>query len=216
MPRALLLALAALAAPAASGQPVAVDSLPRRPPFHVPITQDFAPPQTSAARAYLYSAVATGGPILVGVLLNEVAPPSEDGAVGQVAVALVLTGAMIGPMAGNLSLGAASDVRRALVPKSIGAVGGAVLFLAGAGAGLLCITDALATGGECDGGAVTALWVTAGVVMAGGLVVGAAMDLATIPANAARARRYRQAHPRVTVAPGWRAGAPALGVRAWL
>ena len=216
--RPLALALVLVAVPA-SGQPASTDSVAVLPPFRVPITEDFAPPHTSAARAYLYSALATGGAVAVGLALEAAlgdSPPESDGSLRDGAgPGLVLIGVMLGPSVGNLSLGAAGDARRAFVPKTIGLMAGGALVLMGLGSEFLCVADQLATGEGCRGN-YTVFLTVAGVVTAGGIVVGTVIDLTTIPANAARAQRYRRAHPRVSVAPGWRAGAPALGVRVGL
>lgn len=199
-PLALLVVLAGLAAPVASGQVAAADSVAVLPPFRIPIKGDFAPPQTSALRAYAYSAGVAGGTVALGYLLHR-APEGGSMATSSTAQAvgafLMVIGAGFGSSAGNVSLGAMDDVTRAAYIRMVGVFGGTV-----------GIVGLLAGSGE--------VFVVGTAVMGAGLVGGVAYDLATIPGNAARARRYRQAYPRVSIAPGWRAGAPALGVRVGL
>ena len=216
-----LVSLSARAVPAASGQPVVVDSLARLPTFNVPITEDFAPPHASAARAYLYSAVATGGLVAAGLLVEEAlgdSPPESDGSLRDgIGPALVIFGVLMGPSVGNLSLGAVEDARRAFVPKAVGLGVGAGLGAAGLTTALVCTLSSFDTGdtGGC-GTVVIALFVSGAAAATVGVGIGTVRDLSTIPANAERARRYRQAHPHVTVAPGWRSGGPALSVRVGL
>ena len=222
LPLALL--VAALAAPAASGQPAGQDSVARRPAFEVPLTGDFAPPQTSAVRAYLYSVAATAIPIAAGVLLLRASDPSETPggfSPGDAGIVLVYAGAWFGPNAGNLSLGAGADARRSFMVAGGGFLAGVVLAGAGVGVAGVCVLDDLSRGrlgdDDCLAGPVaTGLIVMGAAVAVVGTVAGTGYALATVPANAARARRYRQAYPDVTVAPGWRAGRPALSVRVGL
>ncbi len=221
---AAVLVLAALAAPAASGQPAALDSVPPRPSFSVPVTGDFAPPQTSAARAYLYSAAATAVPVAAGVLLLQASGPSGTaGQVtpGDVGIVLVIAGAWLGPAAGNLSLGAGADVRRGAVLTAGGFLTGAVLAGGAVAVAGVCVVGDLAQGrlgGEgCTLGPLAAgLLIAGGVAAAVGTVAGTAYNMGTIPRNAARAQRYRRAYSRVSVTPRWRSGEPALSVRVGL
>lgn len=205
MPRALLLALAVLAAPTASGQPtadgVSRDRVAVLPPFRLPHRGDFAPPQTSALRAYAYSAGVTAGTVALGYVLYRVLPtrdPTEASFSPSYAGELVMiVGAVYGTAAGNVSLGAAGDVTRATYIRGVGLLGG---------------VGALVFGLSGSGEVFTLGYLVMGAGLAGGIVY----DLATIPRNAARARHYRRAHPRVAVAPGWQSGGPALGLRVGL
>ena len=208
MTRVVPLALV-LAASAAHAQEPA-DSLQRLPPFSIPIREDFEPPQTSAGRAYLYSAAATGGTVALGYLLYMALPESDltesSFSANYVGVVVMGLGVVAGPAVGNLSLGAVDDVKRAQAISAAGFLSGAVLVTVSLGA---------AAGG--DPGTVSEGLFVAGVALAGaGYVGGVAYTLATIPRNAARAQRYRQSYPRVAVAPGWRSGGPALSVRVGL
>ena len=220
--RLLPIALATLAALAASGQPVAADSVAARPAFAVPVTGDFEPPQTSAALAYAYSALATAAPVAAGLALDSAfGPDPESGSNRPAAVVLVLGGAWFGPLAGNLSLGAGADARRAFLLSGGGFVAGVAIAGAGVAITGVCVVGDLADGvlgsGDCAvGPAATALFVVAAATAALGTAAGAAYSLATVPANAERARRYRQVHSSVSAAPGWRAGGPALAVRVGL
>lgn len=221
---AAVLVLAALAAPAGSGQPVATDSIAHRPAFSVPVTGDFAPPQTSAVRAYLYSAAATAVPVAAGVLLLQAGGPSDtpgQATPGDLGIVLVIAGAAFGPAVGNLSLGAGTDVRRGVALVAGGFAGGVVLAGGGVAIAGFCIAGDLASGqlgsADCAAEPLAVALLVAGVAVAAvGAVAGTAYSLATVPRNASRARTYRRAHPRVAVAPGWRAGAPALGIRVGL
>lgn len=182
----------------AGGQPVARDSLPRLPEFRTPITEDFAPRHASAARAYLYSAAATGGLVVLGLLVEDAVSGVED--LEGIGIGLAVTGVIFGPSAGNVSLGAVGDFQRALV-VSVGIGSGLVLGSLGFVSILGCVANA---DGQCD--AAGFLFVSAVAVAATGVAIGALMVLTSIPATAARARRYRQQHPRVAVAPGGREG----------
>ena len=219
--RPSLLALVALAAPVASGQPVgappaAPDSVARLPAFSVPVVRDFEPPHTSAARAFAYSTAGTVGPILLGLLANRAFPPDdEDGPLSMLGTGLIVAGVMAGPPLGNLSLGAVESVRQAGRPKVIGVAVGSGIILVGVAATAGCALEGAGARGACVADPL-ALLTAGGAVVATGMAVGSVIDLATIPANAARARRYRQVHSSVSAAPGWRAGGPALAVRVGL
>ena len=210
-----------LATAAASAQPASRDSVPRLPAFSVPVTGDFAPPQTSAARAYLYSAAATAVPIAVGALLLRTGEPSgEPGGVSldDVGFVVALSGVWFGPLAGNLSLGAGEDARRAFLYSGAGFLGGVVLAGVATAIAGGCVVSDLARrqtlSSECvDHPVVVGLVVTGAAVAAAGALGGAGYALGTVPRNAARARLYREAHPRLSAAPGWRSGGPALTLR---
>ena len=216
-----LAVLAALAAPVASGQPVgtlpaAPDSVVRLPPFSVPIVRDFEPPHTSAVRAFAYSVVGTVGPVVLGLLANPAFPSTpEDDPLAMLGTGLIVAGVMIGPPLGNLSLGAVESVEQAGKPKVIGVTVGTGIVLVGVVATVGCALEGAGAQGACVGDPL-ALLTAGGAVVATGMAVGSVVDFATIPRNAERARRYRQAHPRVSAAPGWRAGRPALAVRVGL
>ena len=206
MARTLALLLALAAGHAASGQPLAPPAPDLPPPT-------LRPSHSSAGRAYLYSAAATAGTVGLGLLLVEVLPkgdPTRDSFTPQdLAWVVVAAGAIGGPSVGNLTLGAGDDVGRAYTVKAIGVAGGGGLVLLGVVSALSCVAD----GPPC--GAAEGLLVAGAVVTGAGLVAGTAYDLATIPRNAARARRSRQSPP-VSVAPGWRGGGPALALRVGL
>ena len=224
MARLLALVSTLLIAAASAAQPVAVDSVARRPAFGVPLTGDFEPPQTSAALAYLYSAAATAIPLAAGAVLLQISEPS--GTAGQVSpgdigMYLVIAGVWAGPAAGNLSLGAGGDVRRGAVYTVGGFLSGVVLAGGAVLIGGVCLAGDLAQGqigsGDCAAGPLVAvLLVSAAALTAAGTLAGAGHHLATIPRNAALAQRYRQSHPRVALAPGWRSGGPALSLRVGL
>ena len=218
-----LLTAVLLAAATASAQPVLPDSVARRPPFSVPVTGDFAPPQTSAAVAYLSSVAATAGPIVAGIALNDVlgADP-ETGSERPAVVTLVLAGAWVGPHVGNLTLGAGGDARRGFALTAGGFLSGVALAgVAVVIAGTCALDDIrggeIGSGDTCaDGPVVVGLLVTGAALAAAGTVAGTAYALVTIPRNADRAQRYRRAYPRVSVAPSWGAGGPAASVRVGL
>lgn len=217
--RTALLALLLLPALAAAQAPP--DSLRTLPEFGVPVSGDFRPPQTSAARAYLYSAAATGVLVGVGYLVDRAAaaaldPTTSDSYLLDVGGFLMAAGVIGGPMVGNLSLGAGADVRRGAAPKLVGIAVGGSLVLAGTLSALACIP---AQSDGC-GGAAGVLVVGGAVVGVVGLAVGTVYDLATIPGNARWARRARANGNRVPVAlaPGYdaRADAPVLTLRVGL
>lgn len=217
----VVVVLAVLAGSVASGQPaVLADSIARRPPLRPFINEDAQPLQTSAVRAYVYSAAATGGLVLVGILVDAASDASSvsDGSVlDGIGPALIVSGVMMGPSVGNMTLGAVGDVKRAARFKMIGVGAGMGLAAVGLGTGIGCVLSNLGGGGPDTCGSLTlGLFVSAAVVASAGAVVGGAYDLATIPRNAERARQYRQAYPRVSVVPGWSRGAPALAVRVGL
>ncbi len=219
--RLLSFAAALLLVPVALAQSAAPDSVARRPDFSVPLPGDFAPPQTSAARAYTYALLATGATVGAGVLLIEALgePPLEStSGLYDVGPVVVLVGAVVGPSVANLSLGAAQDVGRALTIKMVGLGTGTVLGGTGLLIGAGCVVSELGGVGDAErcGPAVTALLIGAIAATATGLVVGTGYDLATVPGNAARARRYRAAYPRVVLSPGWRAGTPTAVLRVGL
>ena len=225
MPRLPLVALsvliAAMSVPVASSQPVAPDSVARRPDFSVPLPGDFAPPQTSAARAYTYALLATGATVGAGVLLIEALgePPVEGtNLLYDAGPVIIIAGAAIGPSVANLSLGAAQDVGRALTIKMVGLGTGIALGGTGLLIGAGCVVSELNGGGDAErcGPAVTALLTGGIAAAAAGMVIGTGYDLATVPGNAARARQYRAAYPRVALAPGWRAGSPTAVLRVGL
>ncbi len=222
MPRLLALAATLLIAAASSAQPVALDSVARRPAFGVPLSGDFEPAQTSAALAYVAAAASTAGPIALGIVLDDVLGASpETGGERPTVITLVLAGAWFGPHVGNLTLGAGQDVRRGFALTAGGFLSGVVLAGGAVLVGGVCLVGDIAQGeigsGDCAAGPlVTVLLVSAAVLTAAGTLAGTAYGLATIPRNAARAQRYRQSYPRVAVAPGWRSGGPALSVRVGL
>ena len=205
---AVLVLLAAASTASASAQPVVPDTALTGSPH-----ADEGPPQPSAARAYAYSAAATGGAVVLGLLTNEVlrsidaAAYREDGryVAGYVVIG---TGLVLGPAIGNVSLGAVDDVEAAGRIKVAGIVAGGLI----ATVGVLTPIATLATG---DPGYVETFptLVTLGLGVATlGTVVGGVMDLSTIPRNARRARQSRSGPPSVAVAPGWRGG-PTVALR---
>ena len=195
---------------------MAADSVARLPPFSVPIVRDFEPPHTSATRAFAYSTAGTVGPIVLGLLANRAFPPgNEDDPLSMLGTGLIVAGVMVGRPLGNLSLGAVESVRQAGKPKVIGVTIGSSIILVGVVATAGCALEGAGARGACIGDPLILL-TAGGAVVATGMALGSLMDLATIPRNAERARRYRQAHPRVSAAPGWRAGRPALAVRVGL
>lgn len=214
--------LLALAAPALGQAPV--DSVPPRPAFSVPVTGDFQPPQTSALRAYAYSVAATAVPIAAGALLLRVSEPADTaGEVtpGDVGIMLVFAGVMAGPTAGNLSLGAGADARRGVFMSGGGFVAGVALAGGGVAVAGFCLAGDLVRGelgsGDCVAGPLAVVLLVGGAAAAAaGTLAGTVYHFVTIPRNAARARRYRQVHPRVAVAPGWRSGGPSVSVRVGL
>ena len=217
---ARLIACAVTLASAAAAQ-TPPDSLRALPPYSRTVRGDFRPPQTSALRAFAYSAAATGGMVAVGTLAILAAPSDVESDAGNavtgIGAGVIFSGLLFGPAVGNLSLGAGADIERSVRLKlRVLTVGGAVV-LTGVGAGLTCILDA---GPASDCGvlpAATVLVVGGAGVMAAGVVAGAVYDLATIPGNARWARRARANGNRVPVAvwPGYdaRGGGPVLAVR---
>lgn len=212
MLRALLAALLLAPALAAAQAP---DSLRLLPAFGIPVTGDFRPPQTSAARAYLYSATATGALVGVGYLLYEHGPQPDPtlastAYVREAGGLLMILGVMAGPMAGNLSLGAGRDAGHGVRFKAAGAIGGSVLL------GVALVSAGVCLGSGAQSGTCPLEPVAVGafygipVVIGAGLAVGAVYDLATIPANARWARQARATgnrvparEVRVQIAPGY-------------
>ncbi len=216
-------AVLALISVSASAQTGPTRPLPR---WHRGVTGNFAPPQTSAARAFLYSGVTTGALVGAGTLLIVTQQTfNEDDLLttsGQIATVLIAAGVFVGPALGNMSLGAGATVDRGLGISLTGMKVGSALIVAGAGVLLLD----LGTGPETHL-AVPALALLGGGlgVAAGGFVVAAVYNLATIPANARWAQRARAngnrvpaGAPRVSVTPGvdLRHEAPMLTLRVGL
>lgn len=204
-----LLALVLLVASGASAQ---TDSLRALPPFRIPVTENFRPPQTSAARAYAYSALATGALVALGYAVYS-SDPAEDGARQTVGGALIAVGVLGGPMVGHLSLGRAEATEAGFRVKAAGLIAGGGAILLGVGALLACVPD-----GECGvaDDVATVLVIGGAGVMATGVAAGAVVDLATIPASARWAREARANGDRAAVSPtvGLRRGAPVVGLRA--
>ncbi len=205
----------------ASAQPA--DSLVTLPRYHRTVQGNFRPPQTSAARAYLYSATATGVPVLLGTATLLVATPTrpsgELSPIGIVGTTLILSGVLIGPSVGNMTLGAGETVERGIGIMLVGMKVGSGMVVAGAGTLVLSVVtgpDGLST--------LPALVLVAGgaAVFLGGFLVAGAYNMAMIPANARWAQRARAngnrvpaSQVRVSVAPGYdpRFDAPMATVR---
>ncbi len=211
-----------LLAPALAAAQAPRDSLRALPPFSVPMDGDFQPPQTSAVRAYLYSAAATGTLVGAGYLIDRYVaatldPATSDSYLLDAGGVLMAAGVLIGPSAGNLSLGAGTTVTRGLVPKLAGVLAGGTLVLVSLASAVPCTLSAP----DCaSGDAAGAGFAAAGAVLAIGLAVGTVYDLATIPGNARWARRARSNGNRaparpVALVPGYdaRRDAPTLTLR---
>ncbi len=191
--RLVLLLVALLSVPAS-----AQVTLPRPPRVSLPSGgRDLPPLQGSAARAYAYSAAATVGGIGAGYVLYRVLPDARtDGefAPRTVGLSVVALAAVLGPTVGNSTLGADDDARRAVLIKSGSLAAGATLAFLGGG---LC---AVASFDGSPGDGCYAMFYGGIGIAAVGFVAGTAIDLSTIPRNAARAREERQQRT-VTVAP---------------
>lgn len=207
---------------AAAAQPA--DSLLALPRFRIPVTSDFAPLQTSAARATLYSVSGTGVPVLAGTAILLAAPPTRpEGGLspsGIVGATLVMVGLVAGPPLGNLSLGAGRSVHDGTSIALLGVVVGSSTM--GVGVGTLLLTTVTGSDGPLPT-VGAALVIVGGSVCAGGFIAAGVYHFATIPRNArwaqrARANGNRVPQVRVSVAPGYdpRFDAPMATLRVTL
>ena len=220
MPRLVLAALL-LAPLAVAAQPA--DSLVALPRYSRTVQGNFRPLQTSGSRAVLYSATATGVPILIGTALLLAAPPmrpnGDPTVSGGVGAMLVISGVMVGPPLGNVTLGAGESVQHGVDIMLVGMKVGSGLVVAGAGVLLL----AVASGPNSPAADLSLGLIVGGAgVFFGGFAVAGMYSFATIPANARWARearangnRVRAREVSVQVAPSYdpRFGAPMATLR---